>query len=106
MPDRHDGRRRESLEQSLIDESFHVFVHGRRRFVEEEPIGLGEKRAGDCEPLLLAAGEALRPDVLDMELSDQIGQLRRRKRVANRRVIVTIGLRRIGHCGAQTADGR
>ena len=53
-----------------IERGFADFVERRRRFVEEQPVGLGEKHAHDGDPLLLAAGEAA-PSSLLVEPLDE-----------------------------------
>ena len=72
------------------------------RLVEEEQLGIADQRAGDGEPLLLAAGELLDPGVaLVLEL-DQLqhlvdGRARARRSERNRRSVSST-VSRSGRC--------
>ncbi len=92
MADRNDRRRGEFLGEGFVDLGFHVFVHRRRGFIEEEPIGLRQYGAGKREALLLAAGKPLLPDFLGIECADEIAEFRGAKRVDDRRIIVAVGV--------------
>ena len=56
-----------------VDRLLRRLVERRGGLVEEEPVGLGEQRAGDGEALLLAAGQPLGPVVLRVE---PVGEMR------------------------------
>ena len=76
VPNRNDRRAGKFSGKDFVDFGFHRFVHRRRGFVEEEPIWLGQYRAGNRKPLLLAAGKPLRPIILDFKFADEIAELR------------------------------
>ncbi len=86
MTDRDDGRAGELLAQHPVDRRLARLVEGGGGFVEEQPVGLGEDRAGDGEPLLLTARQAPIPGIDLVEPVGERGQLRGDERVADRRV--------------------
>ena len=51
-----------------------IEVETGRGFVEEQPVGLRQQRPRQCQPLLLAAGEALRPGLFGIEARLQMCQ--------------------------------
>ena len=85
VPNRNDRRSGKFSGKDFVDFGFHRFVHRRRGFVEKQPIGLGQYRAGDRKALLLAAGKALRPIVLDIEFAGEIAELRATQRIVSPR---------------------
>jgi hypothetical protein len=82
VPNRNDRRAGKFSGKDFVDFGFHRFVHRRRGFVEEEPIGLGQYRASNRKALLLAAGKPLRPIILGIELADELAELRVTQRLA------------------------
>ena len=74
-----------------VEFGLELLVERRGRFVEEQPVRPHQQRAGDREALLLAAGKALRPDLLAIELVGEKAEMR----IASARadVLVRIGVR-------------
>ena len=92
--------------EPLVDVGLELHVHRGRRLVEQQPVRSGDDGAGDSEALLLAAGEPLRPGVLDVDLAEETVELRRRRQgVLDYVGRIGIALRRIGSTAApQRAD--
>ena len=85
MADRDDRRVRQPLLDDPVDRFLGRLVEGRRRLVEEEPVGLREERARDREALLLAERQGLRPERFLVEPVDEMRQARRLEGLGDRR---------------------
>ncbi len=55
VADGDDSRFRQPLEQEVIERRLGALIERARRLVEEQPLRFLQERAGDGEPLLLAA---------------------------------------------------
>ena len=57
--------------QRLVEMRLRLRVEARGRLVEEQPIGLRQQGAGEGDPLLLAAGKALRPVLVLVQMRNE-----------------------------------
>ena len=96
VSDRDDRRVRQSLLQRAIEICLRLRVEARGRFVEKQPIGLGEKRAGEGDTLLLATGKALRPVLVIVQVRNETGQAGILKRLRLACFVESGGRRGIG----------
>ncbi len=77
--DDHDGDVVAQLHDQVLDHRGRLRVERRAGLVEQQHLGLGGERAGDAEPLLLAAGELQRRVVeVVLDLLEQAGPVRAR----------------------------
>ena len=67
MADRHDRRPGQRLRDHAIEIGFAFLVERGGRFVEEQPVGRGEQRPRDGEPLLFPSREPHLPVVALVE---------------------------------------
>src|SRR5687768_14650346 len=74
VTDRHERRIRQSLPEQAVKAVLVALGQRGGRLVEEQPVRLVKQRAGEREPLLLAAREHLRPVLAPLELADEMTQ--------------------------------
>src|ERR1043166_9019178 len=104
MADADDRRMPIGFAQQPVERGFGGLVERRGRFVEENDLRAHEQDARKAKPLLLAAGEALRPIAVDIELVDQISEpdsAQRRFELGAARLMIGLG---IGDRIAQRAE--
>jgi len=92
------------LHQHPVEFGLELLVERRGRFVQQQPVGLLEQRTGDRQALLLAAGEALRPNFLAVELVRQRADPGIGERPADVLVLVSIRFARIRNGGTQCSN--
>ena len=63
VADRDDGGAGQGLAQHPVDLGLCLLVEGGGRFIEKQPVGLGQDRPGEGVALLLAARQAAVPGI-------------------------------------------